>query len=157
MPAITRRGLFALVILVLLAQVASADRTRLVVVVAKKSPVTNVSRLELKRSYLGESITVGDVRLAPFNAEPNSNERAGFDLGVLGMTADESGRFWVDRKVRGQGAAPRSLPPVHLAKVIAKFPGAIGYLRVDQLTADVKAVKVDGIPHTDPRYSIVTR
>jgi hypothetical protein len=157
MSAIVRRGFLILVTLVLLAKLASADNKKLVVVVAKSSSVTNVSRFDLKRSFLGEAITVGNVRLAPFNAEINSDERAGFDLGVLGMTADQVGRFWVDRKVRGQGAAPRSLPAVHLPKVVAKFPGAIGYLRVDQLTPDVKAVKVDGVPYTDPRYSIVTR
>ncbi len=143
--------------LMLLTGVASAERVRLVVVVAKASPVTNVSRLDLKRSFLGERVELGEVRLAPFNAEPRTDERAGFDLGVLGMTSDESGRYWVDRKVRGQGAAPRSLPAGHLAKVIAKFPGAIGYLRVDQLTPDVKPVKVDGIAYDDPRYPLTTR
>jgi hypothetical protein len=157
MPAICKGGFVVLVILLALGRLASADGKRLVVVVAKGSSVTNVSRLDLKRSFLGEPITLGSVRLAPFNAEPHSDARAGFDLSVLGMTPDQIGRFWVDRKVRGQGAAPRSLPPIHLAKVIAKFPGAIGYLRVDQLTADVKAIKVDGVAHGDPRYTIVTR
>jgi hypothetical protein len=157
MTAIVKRGLVALVALLCLARLASADNQRLVVVVAKTSPVTNVSRLDLKRSFLGEAITVSGVRLAPFNAVPNSHERAGFDLAVLSMNPEEVGRFWVDRKVRGHGAAPRSLPAIHLAKVIAKFPGAIGYLRVDQLTPDVKPVKVDGVAHDDARYTITTR
>jgi len=148
---------FAVVSLLVLARIASADGKRLVVVVARTSVVTNMSRLDLRRTFLGEPIVIGDVRLAPFNAEPNSDERAGFDLSVFAMTPDQIGRFWVDRKVRGQGAAPRSLPAIHLAKVIAKFPGAIGYLRFDQLTADVKPVKIDGVAYTDPRYSIITR
>jgi hypothetical protein len=156
MPAICKGGLL-LVILLGLTGLASADAKKLVVVVAKTSSVTSVSRLELKRSFLGEPITIGSVRLVPFNAEPRSDTRAGFDLTVFGMTPDQIGRFWVDRKVRGQGAAPRSLPPIHLAKVIAKFPGAIGYLRVDQLTADVKVIKVDGLAYDDPRYTIMTR
>jgi hypothetical protein len=153
----TKPILFIVMMLLLLTHVASADRRRLVVVVAKSSPVTNVSRLDLKRSFLGEPIDIGNVRLAPFNAEPNTDERIGFDLGVLGMSHDQSGRYWVDRKVRGQGGAPRSLPAIHLAKVVAKFPGAISYLRIDQLTPDVRPVKVDGIAHDDPRYSIMTR
>jgi len=152
-----RTFLFVVATLLLLGSVASAERQRLVVVVAKSSKLTNVSRLDLKRSFLGETIILADVRLAPFNAEPNSDERAGFDLAVLEMTPDEAGRFWVDRKVRGQGAAPRSLPAAHLAKVVAKFPGAISYLRIDQLTPDVRPIKVDGLAHTDNRYSIETR
>jgi hypothetical protein len=60
---------------------------------------------------------------------------------LLGMSPDEVGRYWIDRKVRGQSAAPRSLPSAaHVAKVAAKFPGAIGYLPADQLTSDIQAV-----------------
>jgi hypothetical protein len=148
---------FAVVMLMLCARFAAADGKKLVVVVAKGSAVTNVSRVDLRRCFSGDAIDVAEVRLAPFNAEPNTDARAGFDLSVLGMTPDQVGRFWVDRKVRGEGAAPRSLAAIYLAKVIAKFPGAIGYLTVDQLTADVKAIKVDGVSYDDPRYSIVTR
>lgn len=146
-----------LLMLVVGPRLAAADGAKLVVVVSAKSAATNVTRLQLKRAFLGESITVGGVRLAPFNAEPNTKERSGFDLSVLGMSGDEAGRFWIDRKVRGQGAAPRSLPAVHLPKVVAKFPGAISYVRVNQLTADLKPLKVDGLAYTDPRYSIVSR
>ncbi|MEJ7600425.1 MAG: hypothetical protein WKG01_21130 [Kofleriaceae bacterium] len=153
----TRNSLFIVCLLLATYQVAAAEPRPLVVVVAKSSLITNVSKLDLKRSFLGDAIVVGDVRLAPFNAEPNSDERAGFDLAVLGMATDQTGRFWVDRKVRGQGTAPRAIPAMHLMKVVAKFPGAISYVRGDQLTADVRPVKVDGLAHTDPHYSIVTR
>jgi len=137
---------------------AAADGRKLVVVVAKGSRVTNLSRGDLKRCFTGEPISAGDKTLVPFNATPNSPDRTGFDKAVLGMSADEVGRFWVDRKVRGQGAAPRSLPSVaHVAKVVAKFPGAIGYLPADQLTSDIQAVAVDGVPYTDARYNILTQ
>ncbi len=152
-----RQLTIVMVILMLCARLASADGKRLVVVVARTSPITNVSHLDLQRCFLGDTIDVSDVRLAPFNAEPNTDARVGFDLSVLGMTPDQVGRFWVDRKVRGEGAAPRSLAAIYLAKVVAKFPGAISYLTVDQLTADVKPIKVDGIAYGDPRYGIVTR
>jgi len=106
----------------------------------------------------GEQISAGDKPLTPFNASPNSPDRIGFDKAVLGMSPDEVGRFWVDRKVRGQSGAPRSLPsPAHVAKVAAKFPGAIGYLPADQMTSDIQAVAVDGVAYTDARYNIVTQ
>jgi len=137
---------------------ARADGKKLVVVVAKGSVVTNISRGDLKRCFTGEQVSVGDKPLMPFNAAPNSPERIGFDKAVLGMSPDEVGRFWVDRKVRGQSAAPRSLPsPAHIAKVAAKFPGAIGYLPADQMTSDIQAVAVDGVAYTDARYNIVTQ
>jgi hypothetical protein len=144
--------------LLMLGGTAHADGKKLVVVVAKGSGLTNISRTELKRCFLGESVSGGGKTLVPFNATANTPDRVGFDKAVLGMTPDEVGRFWVDRKVRGQSAAPRSLPsPAHMAKVAAKFPGAIGYLAEDQLTSDIQAVEVDGIPYSDPRYNIVSQ
>jgi hypothetical protein len=136
---------------------AFADSKKLVVVVARGSSVTNLSRDDLKRCFTSEPVTAGGKPLVPFNASPSSPERTGFDLAVLGMTPDEVGRFWIDRKVRGQSAAPRSLPSsAHIAKVAAKFPGAIGYLTADQLTSDIQAVSVDGIAYTDARYNLTT-
>ena len=141
-----------------LGRTAGADGKKLVVVVAKGSSVTNLSRDDLKRCFLGEPVSAGDKPLVPFNLAPGTPERSGFDKAVLGMSPDEVGRYWVDRKVRGQSAAPRSLPSAaHVAKVAAKFPGAIGYLPADQMTSDIQAVSVDGVPYTDARYSIVTQ
>lgn len=137
---------------------ASADNKKLVVVVAKGSKVTNLSREDLKRCFLGEAVSAEGKPLAAFNLPPSSPERAGFDQSVLGMSPEQVARYWIDRKVRGQGAAPRALPSAaHVARVAAKFPGAIGYLLVSQMTSDVQAVSIDGIPYTDDRYNIVTQ
>lgn len=137
---------------------ARAEAKKLVVVVAKGSSLTNISRSDLKRCFLGEPISGGGKPLVPFNAAPNTPERSGFDKAVLGMSPDEVGKFWIERKVRGQSAAPRSLPSAaHIAKVAAKFPGAISYLPADQMTSDIQAVAVDGVAHTDARYNIVTQ
>jgi hypothetical protein len=142
----------------LVARSASADGKKLVLVVAKGSQVTNLSRADLKRCFTGEKVSAGGNTLIPFNASPNTPERAGFDQAVLGMSPDEVGRFWIDRKVRGESAAPRSLPSsAHVAKVAAKFPNAIGYLPVDALTSDIQAVAVDGVPYTDAHYNIQTQ
>ena len=137
---------------------AGVEGQKLVVVVAKGSSVVNISRSDLKRCFLGDPVSAGGKTLVPFNAAPNTPERSGFDKAVLGMSPDEMGRFWVDRKIRGQGSAPRSLPsPAHIAKVAAKFPGAIGYLTADQMTSDIQAVAVDGVAYTDARYNILTQ
>ena len=134
---------------------AFADGKKLVVVVAKGSAVTNIARGDLKRAFMGDTVSAGGKPVVPFNASTVTPERSGFDKAVLGMTPDEVGRFWVDRKVRGQSAAPRSLPSAaHVAKVAAKFPNAIGYLPADQMTSDIQAVSVDGVPYTDARYNI---
>jgi hypothetical protein len=87
---------------------AFADGRKLVVVVARGSAVTNISRSDLKRSFLNETVEVSGTTLVPFNAQPNTAERGGFDRAVLGMSPDQTGRFWVDRKARSAICRPTS-------------------------------------------------
>lgn len=134
---------------------ARAEESKLVVVVAKGSRLTSISRSDLKRCFLGEHVTVGDKALVPFNSEPGTPARAAFDAAILGMTPAQVGRFWVDRKVRGQAPPPRTLPSLaHVVKVVAKFPNAISYVPADKLTPELQAVAIDGVAHTDARYAL---
>ncbi len=127
----------------------------LVIVVASGSPITNISHSDLRRAFTMDPIALGGRKVFPFNYGPGARERVVFDASVLGMSPDEVGRFWVDRKVRGELSAPRSLPSTaHMLKVVAKFPGAIGYVPEDELTNEVQPVTIDGIPHTSPAYPI---
>jgi len=155
-----RKGLFVL-LLAGLAAVRSAgaesgQRKRLVVVVAEGSPTSNLSQSDLKRIFTGVAVVAEGKKFVPFNFQPGTRERTAFDSFALGMSAAEVGRFWVDRRVRGQGEPPRALPSsMHMAKVVARFPGAIGYLAADQLGPGLKAIKVGGVAHTEPTYAIV--
>lgn len=127
---------------------AAADEAEiaLVVVVARDSKLTSVSRTDLQRAYSGEPVTAGGGRLVPFNLSPSAPDRVRFDRAILGMSPSAAGRYWVDRKIRGGSAPPRSLPsPVYVVKVVAKFPGAIGYVPANQVTRAVKVVAIDGV------------
>lgn len=155
-----RQGLFVLLLaglaLVRPAGAQPGPRKRLVVVVAEGSPVTNLSQSDLKRIFTGVAVVAEGKKLVPFNFQPGTRERTAFDSFALGMSADEVGRFWVDRRVRGQGEPPRALPSsTHMVKVVARFPGAIGYLAADQLGPGLKAIKVGGVGHTEPTYGVV--
>jgi hypothetical protein len=131
-------------------------RKRLVVVVAEGSPVSNLSHSDLKRIFTGVAVVTEGKKLVPFNFPPGTRERTAFDSFALGMSADEVGRFWVDRRVRGQGEPPRALPSsTHMVKVVTRFPGAIGYIAADQLVPGLKALKVGGVGHTEPTYAVV--
>ena len=125
------------------------------VVVAKGSKVTTVSRSELKRLFSGDTLVVNGDRLAPFNYPAGTPERIAFDRVILGMSPEEVGRFWVDRKIRGESQAPRSLPSaLHVTKIVAKFPSAISYVPADQITADLVPVAIDGVLPSMAGYPI---
>ena len=133
----------------------AGQASKLVVIVAKDSPVTDLSRAELKRAYLSDKLIVAGQKLVPFNFSAGTPERGAFDRVVLGMSPEVMQRFWVDRKIRGQADAPRSLPSsAIMMKVVARFPGALAYIPAHDLTPDVKAVRIEGIEHTNPAYTI---
>ena len=64
-------------------------------------------------------------------------------------------KYWIDRKIKGQGDPPKSIAVVSLLlKVVGMLEGAISYVRADQLTPDVKALRVDGKVHQDRDYPL---
>jgi hypothetical protein len=138
---------------------ARGDKPRaMVVVVAKDSKVTGLSMMELKRCFSGDAVVVADQRLIPFNYPAGSTERIAFDRAALGMSPEEVGRFWVDRKIRGESSAPHALPSAaHVKKIVAKFPGAIAYLPIDELTGDVRAIALDGVRPGASGYPIMVK
>jgi hypothetical protein len=134
---------------------AAAEGPKLVVVVARGSKIKALSRAQLRRVFLAEPVSVQDIPLVPFNSPAGDAARVAFDRAVLGMSEAEVGRFWVDRKVRGQPGAPRTLPSqAHVLKVVAKFPGAVSYLPADKLSSAVQPVEIDGLAYTDEKYPL---
>jgi hypothetical protein len=134
----------------------SAPRVRLAVVVAEKSPLVALSRHELRRVYSGEIVTRADgKRLIPLMLAARLPDRVGFDQAVLGMSADEVARYWIDRKIRGQSGPPKSVDSSDLLqRVVAQLDGAIGYVRSSNVRPGLKAVRIDGKTPSDPGYSV---
>jgi len=145
---------FLLLVLVALVPTPSAGAgPRLVVVVAKGSPITNISKADLKQVYLTQTTTLGGTKVIPFNFETKTPQRIAFDQIVLGMGGDEAARYWIDRKIRGQRPPPRAVPSVaYMAKLVQMFPGALGYLPETDLPANIQPVTINGLNYKDPQY-----
>jgi hypothetical protein len=128
----------------------------LAIVVAKNSPITNLSMHELKQLYLGEFITGPDgKRLIPLNQTIQSRDRLAFDAAVLGMSIEQQAEYWIDRRIRGMSGSPRAVDSGDLAqRIIARLDGAITYLPASAVRPDVKIVRVDGKLPTHPDYRI---
>lgn len=77
----------------------------------------------------------------PLNLPAGSALRVEFDRVVLRMTPDETGRFWIDKRVRGEGTPPRQVPsPDLLARLVAALPGAFGYVPEDKVVPGVRII-----------------
>ena len=131
---------------------------RLVVIVAADSTLRDVSHALLKRIFLGEPAEHDGVRLVPLNYGPEDPLRIAFDKTALGFSQEAAGRYWVDRRIRGQGLPPRAVATQSLLRaVVARLRGGIGYITPDQLNPTVKALTIDGAHHTDAAYQLTIK
>src|SRR5262245_37456085 len=92
---------------------AAPPRHTLVLVTQKNASLGELSLRQLKHLYMSEQVDgpTGSA-LIPLNHPPRAPARVAFDRAVLNMNADEVGRFWIDRKIRGQTGAPRAVPNI---------------------------------------------
>jgi hypothetical protein len=135
---------------------ADAQTTSLAVVAAKTSPIQQLSQFELKKLYLGSNISDSSgERIIAFNQAPNSPDRVSFEQRVLGMTPDEVARYWIDRKIRGESGAPKSVGSAELLqRVVSKLEHSVAYVRSDQVRPDVRVVAIDGSVPGDAAYRL---
>jgi hypothetical protein len=131
----------------------TAAQRKLAIVVARTLGVSNIDSGTLRRTFRGETTELGTTRLVPFNFAAGDPVRAAFDQQLLSWSPEETARYWIDRRIRGQGRPPHVVPsaPVLLA-VIEKLAGAIGYLPAALVNDRVQVLRVDGASPSDSSY-----
>jgi hypothetical protein len=135
---------------------AADGKVRLAIVVAKNSPLREISMRDLRRIYSGEYVSNPDGdKVIPFALPAGSPDRTAFDRAVLNMSPEQVARYWVDRKIRGQSGPPKSIDsPSVLQRVVAQIKSGIGYVRTNDLRGDVRVLPVDGRTPTDSDYPV---
>ncbi|MET0341253.1 MAG: hypothetical protein ABW252_09630 [Polyangiales bacterium] len=118
------------------------------VLVAHPSIKANTAHVhELRAIFLRQSEQLSGQKVIPVTYVTGNALRVDFDERVLGMSADETARYWVDARIRGLGAPPRSVSsPQLLVRVVASLPGAIGYAPKSLVEGTVlKVLRVEGL------------
>ena len=60
---------------------------------------------------------------------------------MLGFSADQVARFWIDARIRGGTQAPRSVAgDAMIANVVKLLPGCISYVAAEQPSGAVRVV-----------------
>lgn len=136
---------------------ARADEpVRLQILQAKTSSVRDISLADLHQLYRGRRISLGGQTAIPFNHPARSPDRVGFDRVVLGMNPDEVARYWVDQKIRNGDPPPRTTDSVDLLlRLVARLPGAIGYVREGFSSSDLKIIPIEGKLPGDAGYPLI--
>ena len=136
----------------------AATPPTLVLITAKSLGVSDISSALLRHVYGGNHALLGGRRLIPLNYAPESPLRRRFDHIVLELEPSEVGRYWIDRRIRGQGLAPRTLPSPEVARVVVtRLPGSICYVPAELLDGTVAALSIDGKPYTDASYLLSSK
>lgn len=135
---------------------AASGKPALALVTQKTSSLDELSLREIKRLYLGEHVDTPDgKKLVPINQAPRSAERGEFERLVLRMSPDEVGRFWIDRKIRGQAGPPKAVSSLDLLRrAAAAMPGTVAYLKASEVGPELKVLRIDGKRPGDPGYPL---
>jgi hypothetical protein len=148
-------SVFLLMLIPLLPWTTRARTPAVLVVVAKGTDLTDVSVAELRKLFLRNTTGIDGHKMVPLNQPAKTEMRMQFDQLALGMSEAEVGRYWVDRRVRGESGPPTTLPSSQLVlRVVAKLPDSIGYMREDEVDASVRVLKVNGKSPSDPDYPL---
>jgi len=136
--------------------VAEPAPVRLVLVIAKTSPLRNLAFAQLRDIYKGKQRTFSGQTVVPLNHPAGTQDRTGFDRLVLGLGPEEVARYWIDQKIRGSSAAPRTIESIGaLLRSVARQPGTIGYVRSGFGSPDLVELSIDDRASTDVDYPIV--
>jgi hypothetical protein len=111
------------------------------VVIVNVANTESISASQLESVFLRkENHWSNGDQVVPFNLPPESKVRLTFDRAVLGMSADETARYWLDQRIRSGITAPRELGDVSLiVRLVARLAGGIGYV---PSSSDLRGVRV---------------
>lgn len=112
------------------------------VLVPASNTTPSLSADQLAHLFTGSREAWNGGAVVAFNLPPRDPLRVEFDRVVLHMTPEEVGRYWIDQRIRGGARPPRQVEDSRLVpKLVARFPGGIGYVAAGMPTpADVRVV-----------------
>jgi ABC-type phosphate transport system substrate-binding protein len=110
--------------------VARGETAELAVIVNPQAPGTKLGQAELQAIFSGVMRTwSGGTPVIVLNMPLHTPARTEFDRAVLDMTPEQAARFWLDKRIRGEGTPPKQIPsPEMIARLVAAQAGAISYV-----------------------------
>jgi ABC-type phosphate transport system substrate-binding protein len=137
-----------------------APHEAIVVIVNTENAVQQVSMGELRRILLGEmthwpnghAITIA---MRP----PGLPERSAILRLICGMDDSDFARYELESTYRGEtpSAVKQLDTPTGVKRFVFNVPGAIGFIRADEVDATVKLPKITGAVPTAPAFGLTLR
>lgn len=135
-----------------------SGQVELAIIVNKLNPNDNLSFPELREYFLAErnNWSGGGGKVRVVMREPGEPEREAVLRLIYDMNEKDFTSYFLGKKFRGEILEePRERTSTSdMIKTISNVPGAIGYVRVDEVDASVKVLRVDGLAPGDAGYRI---
>lgn len=136
---------------------AQSPSDTLAIVVNKANPIEEISSVDLRKIFLGQRSNWdkgGAITIAM--RDTGQTERLTILQQVCHMTESEFNRYFLQATFTGQVQAPpkRFATAAGVREFVAALPGAIGYLRINEVNGAVKVLRVNGRLPRDPGYEL---
>jgi ABC-type phosphate transport system substrate-binding protein len=129
----------------------------LAIIVNKSNPVEGLSYADLRQIFLGQrSYWPHGRKITLVMREPGQAEREAVLRAVYGMGERDFNRHFLQAKFTGEVlAAPKLLSTAAgVKKFVLNVPGAIAYVRLNELDDSVKPIHIDNQAPGDPGYKL---
>ncbi len=116
-------------------------------VVNRSNPLENVSFVELRKIFLAErGHWPNGRRITIVMEERGQPERKAVLRDIYRMSETDFARYFIQKAFTGEVLSPPKTlaSSTGVRKFVFNVPGAIGYVRADEVDATVKAIRVDG-------------
>ncbi len=116
-------------------------------VVNRSNPLENVSLTDLRKIFLAERNHWPDGhKITLVMHEPGQPERKAVLRDIYRMSETDFTRYFLQKAFTGEAlSSPKTLASsTGVRKFVFNVPGAIGYVRADEVDATVKVIRVDG-------------
>ncbi len=133
-------------VIVTVMSITSAAFAEDVIIVNKRNPISDISPVQLKNIYNGRIKFWDDgTRIIPVDLADEHPSASRFAANFLGVDLDTKRKFWMQKLYAGAGTPPlQKSKCADIIAIVASEPGAIGYIRKENLTSAVKTVTIDG-------------
>jgi ABC-type phosphate transport system substrate-binding protein len=129
----------------------------LAIIVNKSNPTEAVSLAELRQLFLGRrQHWPGGRRVTPVMRAPGPPERQAVLSRIYRMSESDYRRYYLHAGFTGEVSdRPKEVSTAAaMRKFVAYVPGAIGYVRAEELDDTVKAVRVEGKAPGEAGYPV---
>lgn len=129
----------------------------LAIVVNRVNPVSDISTADLRRLYRGQrSRWSTGRRVTLVMREPGAMERDAILRSLYGLDENEYRRGFLQAIFAGEASdAPKILATSNgVMRFVFNVPSAIGYVRMSEVDASVKVLRIDGRLPGEPGYRL---